>query len=344
MKLWLMIAFILVIFAVPPTLAQTEYHLVVGPPHHIRATLTGLWITPNIAPNSWEFFMAFPPNYSGQDHAKAWLSADKFTAACSQSSESSSLKRPVLWLRSVSSNNASTHEITTTAVYEALLYPRHLEPGVPTIPVPSLSYEDRVVDLRSSETIDFISPAFQQWLNLNSLRRLPAERDLDLSYRAFQTIRKLYHYKYDESQERKVSHLCQTNWSDCGGLSFLLVAVLRANGVPAHALAGRLAVSSTKPEDFGQCHVRSEFYADGIGWVPVDMSYGVSTSDDKAISDFGNDPGDLLVMHKDTDLVLNPKSGPSNYTVLQGVKHWAWGPGSVKDSRDVSTWQVVSIP
>lgn len=330
-------------FPLAATQAQTEYHLVSGPPRHVRATLSSLWITPNVAPQSWEFFAASPPNYSGQSLVQTWLSADKFTASSGQSFELSPLKRPMLWMRVVSPSNSSTHEITATAVYEALLYPRHLEPGAPVDPVAPLSYEDRVLNVRSSDTIDFNSAAFQQWLNINSLRRRPAERNLDLAYRAFQTIRKLYHYKYDASQERKVSHLCQTDWSDCGGLSFMLVAILRANGVPAHTLVGRLAISATKPEDFGQCHVRSEFYADGIGWVPVDMSYGVGASDDKAINDFGNDPGNLLVMHKDTDIILNPKSGPSSCFVLQGISDWVWGPGSVKDNKDTTTWQVVNL-
>lgn len=344
MKVLLIIVIGLLAFPIPKTLAQTEYHLVTGPPRHIRATLSDVWITPNAAPKAWDFFAASPPHYSGQSRVQARLSADKFTEASGQSTELSSLKRPVLWLHAAFPSNSSTHEITVTAVYDTLLYPRHLEPGAPAAPVPSLSDEDRVLSLRSSDTIDFNSPTFQQWLTAHSLRRLPAERNLHLAYRAFQTIRRLYHYNYEASQDRKVSSLCRTDWSDCGGLSFLLVAILRADGVPAHTLAGRLARSATKPEDFGQCHVRAEFYADGIGWIPVDISSGVSSADAQAINYFGNDPGDFLVMHTDTDLILDSKAGPSNCCVLQTISHWAWGPGSVKGSTDTTTWQVANLP
>ncbi len=227
--------------------------------------------------------------------------------------------------------------------YEAILYSRQLVSGPPNTPVMPLSSSERDQNLRSSDTIDFKASAFQKWLNSNYLHRQAAERDLDFAFRAYQTIRHLYHYHYDPKQDRKASQICHTNQSDCGGLSYLLVASLRANGIPSHGLAGRMAKSSV--QDNGQTHVRSEFYSEGIGWVPVDMSYGVSCQDKDAFNYFGNDPGDLLTMHSDTDLVLNPKPfGPTTFYIMQGMYHWVWGSGKFDGSKDTQDWQVMEIP
>jgi len=50
-------------------------------------------------------------------------------------------------------------------------------------------------------------------------------------------------------------------WSDCGGLATLYVSILRANGIPARCLTGR-SIDPNTP------HVKMDFYAEGVGWVP----------------------------------------------------------------------------
>ena len=193
--------------------------------------------------------------------------------------------------------------------------------------------------------MDFQSPPFQHWLDDTDLHRSASERDLDFGFRVYQTIRKRYHYHYDPKQDRSASKICLTDQSDCSGLSYLFVSAMRANGVPARSLAGRLAKSALTTLDYGQCHVRSEFYADGIGWVPVDMSFGVGSSDRNAGLYFGNDPGDLLVIHRDTDLVLDPKPfGPASLYSMQTPVHYLWGSGSFSGSKDTETWQVEELP
>jgi transglutaminase-like putative cysteine protease len=75
--------------------------------------------------------------------------------------------------------------------------------------------------------------------------------------------------------------------------------------VPARQLAGHNAISGkrgTSASDL-QYHVRAEFFADGVGWVPVDVAFGVVASD----AHFGNDAGDHLRLHVDPDLVFDLK-------------------------------------
>src|SRR5205085_6623815 len=101
--------------------------------------------------------------------------------------------------------------------------------------------------------------------------------------------------------------------SDCGGLSMLLVAALRAGGVPARTLYGRWA-ESAKPgekaddQPFLQWHVKAEFYATGIGWVPVDMASGIlHDKSPEGLEFFGKDPGNFLTIHVDPNMMVDTK-------------------------------------
>ncbi len=327
------------------TTAPLAYHIETAPAKHIRATLTDTWETPGITPNQWAFFIPFAPSSSWQSFVGTSLSVDGLPCAQGLTTELSPLQRPLLWLRVSVPGHYGRRAVTAHVMYDAVLYSRHLVAGPPATPVPALSGSDFRLNTRASETIDFGAVAFQQWLWGNGLKRLTLERDLDFAFRVYQKIRKLYHYNYDPAQSRKASLLCQTNATDCGGLSDLFVAALRANSIPSRILGGRMAQSATKPSDYGQCHVRSEFFADGIGWTPVDMSFGVGASDKNALAFFGNDPGDFLTMYKDLDFVLSPgRLGPKNQIGFQQLSHWIWGDGDLSKSKDNETWQVEELP
>src|SRR5207253_3603258 len=123
---------------------------------------------------------------------------------------------------------------------------------------------------------DYKGDAFQQWLKTVDLTRKKDESDLDYARRAFLVIRAQFRYEFKAEMKRKVSVVCTAGKSDCAGLSMLYVAALRAHGIPARTLYGRWA-KSTQPEAkldglvYSQWHVKAEFFAAGIGWVPADI-------------------------------------------------------------------------
>ena len=321
------------------------YHIEAAPVRHVQAVLTDTWEIPNIIPRQWAFFVPLPPTLPCQDQVKAEFRLNQSQSTHGATAELSPLHRPILWIKASAPQANYPTSITASVVYKATLYSRKLVPGASSVPIPPLSPSERSLNLRASKTIDWQAVSFQHWLDVNYLHRQPSERDLDYAFRVYQTIRSLYHYNYDAQQDRRASLICQTNHSDCGGLSYLFVAALRAGGVSAHALAGRLAQSTTTPTDYFGCHVKSEFFAEGIGWVPVDMSFGVGSRDKDAQRNFGNDPGDLIVMHSDSDLELEPKPfGPAHFYVMQGMLHWVWGEGKLDGSKDRVDWQVKDLP
>ncbi len=65
-------------------------------------------------------------------------------------------------------------------------------------------------------------------------------------------------------------------------LSLLLISALRSEGIPAKWQSGWI----TRPN--GECgmHDWAEVYFEGVGWVPVDMSYGLMNDDNPSVREF----------------------------------------------------------
>lgn len=59
---------------------------------------------------------------------------------------------------------------------------------------------------------------------------------------------------------------------DCGQVSLLFITLCRASGIPAHFQSGFMI----HPHE-NNMHDWAEIYFQGIGWVPVDQSFGITT-------------------------------------------------------------------
>ena len=93
--------------------------------------------------------------------------------------------------------------------------------------------------------MDLKSPALWDWMDHETLWRNDAESDLGFARRAFLAAARSLKYHFPTQTDR-ASAVCTSGTSDCGGLSCLYVAVLRANQIPARLLAGHWA-KSAKP-------------------------------------------------------------------------------------------------
>lgn len=90
---------------------------------------------------------------------------------------------------------------------------------------------------------------------------------------------------------------------DCGTQGLAFVALCRAVDVPARWQSGWV----TPPRAWNM-HDWAEFYAPGIGWLPVDPSRGRQKSDDPAVRDFlfGNIDSYRMIANEDHDRDFNP--------------------------------------
>lgn len=68
---------------------------------------------------------------------------------------------------------------------------------------------------------------------------------------------------------------------DCGMQTFLLISMLRYRGIPARWQSGWMM-----PPGNENLHDWCEIYFESVGWVPVDMSYGLQYSTDRKTREF----------------------------------------------------------
>ena len=134
----------------------------------------------------------------------------------------------------------------------------------------------------------------RSWIDSNNLRRAASESEMQFAYRVYDYMRSHYKYVHPASTEWAVDAVARSGQDDCIGLSRVIEAVLRSSGIPARALPGRMIVD-------GGTHVKAEFHAEGVGWVPVEVAGGVTDKQSPLTHYFGQDRADMVYMPSGSD-------------------------------------------
>lgn len=321
-----------------------ECHLESGPAKPVTAIMKFNVSAPSLKALQWIVFNPAPPELPQQKLSDVKIRIDNSTSAAQYIKELSPERRYLLRSLVPATNEKLFKNINMRTTYLLSCSGRELKAGAPKVPPEPLTDAARKMYTAPSETVNFNSPEFRAWLQANHLVKTTGERDIEFAWRVFSRIRKQYSYNYDSKQDRHISVLCGKDSTDCGGLSWLLVGALRANGIPARSLIGRWLKKDAEPDSanngFGQCHVKSEFYANGIGWVPMEMSGAVSSKTADPMTFFGKVDSNFVVLHTDTDLMLDTVwFGISTQRNLQQPAFWVTGEGTVNGYTAQITWQ-----
>jgi transglutaminase-like putative cysteine protease len=285
---------------------EGPYHVSITPLKRVRATVTSTFSVPNLETQEWWAAFPWPPKFEGQTQASARvLIVEAPQAESRRIADEGSLHQPLLALHWFPDHPAAQHSVTAQAIYEVTINRRTLEPGPAAEPAARLTPRQRTAFLASTKHFDFTTPKFQVWLTKMNLRRKMGERDLDFAFRALETVVTTHTYRFELNSIRTASAVAATGWSDCGGLSTLYVSILRAAGIPARCLCGR-------PLDPTKTHVKLDFYAEDVGWVPADPAVAVGSH--RALAGFGREHFDMVITH--FDLIR-----------LHGKYHWMQGIG-----------------
>ena len=262
--------------------------------------------------------------------------------------------RPVLRVRIPAATADRKHALELRLEYRATLWSRRLVPLRPDSrqkvpPPPPLDPAERRAALAQGGSFDFAADAFKRWLDEHGLRRDPEEAEIDFARRVFLAIKESFTYVHVAEPDRRASLICRVSESDCGGMSVVFVSALRARGIPARVLAGRWALSSETGPDgsvFDQQHVKAEFYAQGVGWVPADVTSGVlHDKSPEGLTHFGNDPGDHLVLHLGSHLICDTAVlGRKTAIWMQSPALWAVGAGTFDQGAVRERWAVKTAP
>jgi transglutaminase-like putative cysteine protease len=106
-----------------------------------------------------------------------------------------------------------------------------------------------------------------------------------------ETVRKIYHWFKENipwagALEYSIipdipGYVCVNRRGDCGMQTFLFMSMLRYRGIPVRWLSGWKVPPGDK-----NLHDWCEVYYEGTGWVPVDVSYDLQSSEDIRVSEY----------------------------------------------------------
>ncbi len=313
-------------------------HMQTGKVQQVLGTLDWTITAPNCDVTKWIVFMPQAPVLEAQTAPTSNLFSHEVNQHATTVLEPTSAKRKLMQL--LISDSKDKHKLSGIVKYQVLLAPRNLVTGASEKLVPSLGKTEELRYLSQSDHLNFNDAIFQKWLDENALRK-NRESDLQFAWRSFMAIRNSYNYNYSVSQDRHVSSLCQGNSTDCGGLSWLFVAVLRANGIPARSLIGRWAKSANAQVGAEEAHVKAEFFAKDIGWIPVEVSGAVNDKSRDPLKYFGREKGNFITFHIDPDILIDTKLfGTKAVRNIQSPAIWFSGSGTSKGTSLHSNWTV----
>jgi hypothetical protein len=329
--------------------AESTYGIRVAKTKTIRGVYSFVIHSPNLAAKEWILFAAQAPELPGQSHTSSRLLPDGQAFR-----DLSDRHRQLLRAQILVSDETQRHTLRGQIEWQATLYSRNLErrePNVSYSSPPVLSTSEHRAALAETTTLDYSQDVFQQWLRKHRLHKTANESDLDFGRHAFLAITHALRYDYAELMDRHASHICQTDRADCGGMCALFAATLRANGVPARMLMGRWARSADPHgtldgAPYHQQHVKAEFYANGVGWIPVDLSSAVThDKTPEGLRYFGHDHGDFLTVQLDPDVQVDSVHwGVKSLPLLQSFHYYVTGKGKLENVTFDRDWQVQTLP
>lgn len=317
-------------------------HIETQPRQRVHVEINSTVVIPEREVTVWGAVMGFPVDGCGQFQIQGRMVAlDRNGAEAVLEHEPGGIHQPLLVIKYPAYQGEQSGRFLAT--YDLSMSNRKLVAGKPAISVRPLSDEVRAWSLRSNKFTNFDEPHFQTWIKEHDLVRSSGERDVKFAYRALGILGKLL--KYGTAGPQDACSVISQGGSECGGLSNTYVAVLRANGIPARLIPGRW-LGKAKPEmdstgalDFDRTtiHCKSEFYATGIGWVPV---MAVPTGGASTESSFGIDNGDFLALSFD-DFEYPYGGGSGNFAKFYGASagNGSWNGFKVIDRL---TWRKVS--
>ncbi|MFG0267147.1 MAG: transglutaminase family protein [Rhodopirellula sp. JB055] len=329
-----------------PSGLNRGFSIVRKPAKRVTATIEFAVETPSLQANTWIFAMPEPPNLPSQKRIQSTTTPDSEIVA-----DKSALQRSIRRCRIEVSDESQRSIAKFRCDDELQLFARSLtfdkRATKPNDDVAPLSVADREHFLMPTPELDYQSETFQAWKSRNRFRRRKTEGEVKFAQRVFQTLAHTYQYSYVPSEDRTASLLCQSDATDCGGLSTLFATVMRSEGVPARILSGRWAISATPGETvddqpYYQYHVIAEFYAQGVGWIPLDTSSAILHDRTPAkLRFFGQSPGDFITYHVDPGVEFDTDLyGDYRTAYFQIPLMWVSGQGTLEQFSHQESWTV----
>lgn len=207
------------------------------------------------------------------------------------------------------------------------LFKRSLKWGAPATP-PQLSATDRSRYLGLPNNADM--NVLADWMKGHGLNGKGNDTDLEFAQKLVNLIRRSLRYKWDARAPQGHAPTISRGWGACGDLNGLAVDALKLAGIPARTRAGVNIVGAEHPfapSGDGDMHVGAEFWAQGVGWVPIEASAfdGPSLNEGGPLRPFiGTTTGEHLTKHYDVLWIDNQSRVLQLMDFPFGQWHGAW--------------------
>jgi hypothetical protein len=327
----------------PSDRPSTEgYTLSVHSVARVTATLTREASYPHLKGTEWTVFAAQAPELPGQIKVETTLDPPGEVIP-----EKSEMARPLVRGRVRTDKAHPINSLWMQVTYQAMLRSRRLRRGASSQQVPDLSLEDRQMYLSDRGLFDFNQPELREWIEKQGFQRHANEGEIHFARRVFLALKAGMQYDMSRIKDFHATAVCKSGRADCGGLSVLFAAILRANQIPARTLWGRWARSAEPGKvwyghPYYQAHVKAEFFARDVGWVPVDLSSAIlHDKSPQGLRFFGDDPGDFITFHIDGAIEIDTERfGVKQVSTLQIQRWWISGEGTMADAKVSEEWEV----
>ena len=164
-------------------------------------------------------------------------------------------------------------------------------------------------------------------------RELAAKSKNIVEYARLAYLFMMANFKYGRAPDRSLHSIWTSRRGDCGNLSAAYVSLLRARGIPARS------VLALRPDD--SCHVWAEFFIDGVGWIPVDISADLGRVD---FRHFGNYYDNCVVMHKDLYFRVFNGRKKIDLESVQSYCFWFWASHKIGEAKPKMIFRGERIP
>ncbi|MGA8622023.1 MAG: transglutaminase domain-containing protein [Candidatus Sulfotelmatobacter sp.] len=216
--------------------------------------------------------------------------------------------------------NAPGPELHFDVEYDVIRHERAaLGPGAPHVVAVSLSSKERQQELQPDALVPVTG--------------LPADLAANVTQgksQALDKARAIYDYvfttmRYDKTGtgwgHGDVLYACDAKKGNCTDFHSLFIAMARSQGIPARFEIGFPLPIDKRSAEIAGYHCWSDFYIEGRGWVPVDISEAWKHPEKRDYF-FGSHDVNRLQFSMGRDLRLSPpqEGGPLNYFVYPYVE------------------------
>ena len=138
---------------------------------------------------------------------------------------------------------------------------------------------------------------------------------LEYAREAYRLVASQFSYRIDEPN---LETIIENKGGQCGGLTAVVVSLLRSNGIPSRTLVCK------RPS--GSNHVWGEFYLQNYGWIPFDVTADLGKTDRYKYFGFYDDTCIICTvdMHQ---TVVSEAGRKKDVKLLQSYSWWYWYSG-----------------